>query len=40
MQSQMQVLINAIGNIDQPSKRELAKQLIDDGIYKASNKIN
>ena len=44
MQSQIQVLINAIGSIDQQSiKRELARQLIDDGIYKAptnNNKTN
>jgi hypothetical protein len=38
MQSQMQALINTIGSIDQQSvKRELARQLIDDGIYKAYN---
>jgi hypothetical protein len=33
MQSQMQVLIIAIGTIDRPGKKEIAKQLIEKGMY-------
>jgi integrase len=33
MQSQMQALITAIGTIDRPSKKEIAKQLIGKGMY-------
>jgi integrase len=34
MQSQLQALISAIGNVNQPNKNEIAKQLIEKGIYK------
>jgi integrase/recombinase XerD len=33
MQSQMQALITAIGTIDRPGKKEIAKQLIGKGMY-------
>src|SRR5215469_3780115 len=34
MQSQMQSLITAVGNMDQSTKNALAKQLFNTGIYK------
>jgi hypothetical protein len=36
MQSQMQSLIKVLGNIGQSGKDEIAKQLIDNGMYKPS----
>ena len=34
MQSQMQSLITAVGNMDQSTKNALAKQLFNTGIYR------
>jgi nitrogen fixation/metabolism regulation signal transduction histidine kinase len=34
MQSQIQTLISAVGCIDESGKKEVAKQLIESGMYK------
>jgi predicted transcriptional regulator YheO len=34
LQSQVQVLISSIGNIDQASKNNLAKKMYESGIYR------
>jgi hypothetical protein len=34
MQSQMQSLITALGNMDQSTKNTFAKQLFENGVYK------
>jgi nitrogen fixation/metabolism regulation signal transduction histidine kinase len=36
MQSQLQTLISAIGHASEPDRTEIAKQLIENGIYKQS----
>ena len=37
MQSQLQALISAIGDVNQTAKNEMAKQLIEKGVYKCQN---
>jgi hypothetical protein len=34
LKEQVQTLISVLGDIDQPGKQEIAKQLIERGIYK------